>query len=871
MKIILTHENADFDAIAALLAAHKLNPEAIPVLPERLNGNVSHFITLYQNGLPFVRWRDKPLKGIEQITLVDTQRPVRLPSINSKTFINIIDHHPLRRELQRQEHFTGEVVGAVTTLLVEQIQAQQIPLASLEATLLALGIYEDTGSLTYGTTTSRDIRAAAWLLEHSADLDTVRHFLNPPLSKEQQILLDQLLSNAEHRVIEGHIIIVSAVKTEAYIAEISSIAHRLRDTLDLAALFIAVQLPDNIQLVCRSTDDAIDVGAIARIFGGGGHGRAAAAAIYDKTLDQITELIWQELEQRVLPVARVGDLMSYGVQTIDAQQTIKVVLPLMRHIGHEGFPVIENGRVVGLLTRRAADRAIDHQLGDLKVYEVMTAGSVTLRPEDTISILEREIVETGWGQIPVVDTAGKLLGIVTRTDLIKHWAQTHPELKETPRKITMQQIVGTLGNSAARLVEIVAQHAHECNLNLFMVGGIVRDLLLERNNLDMDFVVEDDAIRLAQDLQAHYGGEVHSFRPFGTAKWLLTLEVQEALKTFNLPSHIDFATARNEFYEHPTALPTVYSGSIKLDLGRRDFTINTLAIQLSPTSALGHVLDFYGGLSDLKAGLIRVLHSLSFIDDPTRIVRAVRFKRRLNFTIEGRTAELIETALPMLGRITGERLRNELTLLLQEQQPELGLFELQRLGILNAIHPAFKIDNRITPLFEKARSFQVPWLMKIPDRIDLYWHLLATTIPPETLPGFYERLLFEHHSRESMLNASRLLHQEKILSDPNLKPSEIVRMFTGLSELALLTAWIAIENTTAREHIKNYMIEWRHIRPATDGHTLIKRGLKPGPCFRLILDRLRDSYLDHEIANEADENVLLDKLINQEKICDDRI
>src|SRR5262249_31707917 len=157
--------------------------------------------------------------------------------------------------------------------------------------------------------------------------------------------------------------------------------------------------------------------------------------------------------------------------------------------------------------------------------------------------------------------------------------------------------------------------------------------------------------------------------------------------------HIDFAMARSEFYEYPTALPTVSSGTIEQDLHRRDFTINTLAVQVSPT--FGRVLDFYGGLSDLQAGLIRVLHDLSFEDDPTRILRAARFETRLGFQIEPHTAELIQTALPMLRRITGERVRNELLLLLREKQPERGLLALQSRGGLEAIHPAFKLDIRL--------------------------------------------------------------------------------------------------------------------------------------------------------------------------------
>jgi tRNA nucleotidyltransferase (CCA-adding enzyme) len=871
VQIILTHENADFDAVAALLAAHKLNPQAAPILPERLNRNVSRFITLYQNGLPFIYSRDIRLRGVEHVTLVDTQRPARVNGLTKHTQIHIIDHHPLKRDLDQREQFMGEVVGAATTLLVEQIRDGQIPLTSLEATLLALGIYEDTGSLTYGTTTPRDILAAAWLLEQNADLDTLRRFLSHPLTPEQQALFDQLLVKAESRIIHGYTIVVSAVHSQHYVSEISSIAHRLRDMLDPAALFIAVRLPENLQLVCRSTDDAIDVGSIARLFGGGGHGRAAAAAIYDKSLEEIVPVIWHELEQHIIPHTRVANLMSYGVQTLQAKQTINEVMPLMRRIGHEGFPVVEQGKVVGLLTRREADRAVDHQLGDLTVREIMSAGSITLLPEDTISTLEQRMVETGWGQIPVVNSAGNLIGIVTRTDLIKHWAQVHPTQAETMQQVTLRQIGATLGEAAAAIINVIAQYADEHKLNLYMVGGVVRDLLLERGNLDIDFVVEGDAIQVAQELQARFGGEVHSFRPFGTAKWHLDGQVAASLNlTQEVPHHIDFAAARNEFYEQPTALPTVYNSSIKLDLGRRDFTMNTLAIQLSPALAFGRVLDFYGGLNDLKSGVIRVLHSLSFIDDPTRILRAVRFKRRLDFTIEQRTRELIETALPMLGRISGERLRNEFDLLLQEREPELGLLELQAMGVPKAIHPEFHISERIPELWKKARALQAPWPLETFNLIDLYWHLLATTLSPEAVSGICQRLLFGHTVAESMVNASILFEQEAFLANPLSKPSAVVKRLSGIGELALLAVWLAADNPLTQQQIQRYMLDWRFVQSNSNGHTLLKSGLKPGPCFRVILERLRDARLDQEIMSDAEEEALLDRLVNQEKICDDR-
>lgn len=874
MKLILTHSNADFDAVAATLAAHKLFPDAIPVLPERMNRNVDHFILLYHNGLTFIHQNDLRARGVKRIILVDTQRAPGVKGVKPKTPLDIIDHHqPFSRDdLPPGSTFVSEPVGATTTLLVERIQERDVRLTSLEATLLALGIYEDTGSLSYGTTSARDVRAAAWLIEQHAALDTVRRFLTPPLNDEQQALYDILIKAAETRTIHGHAVTVAAAAVDAHVAEISSVVHRLRDMLEVSALFVAVQMPDSLLLVCRSTGDSIDVGDVARSFGGGGHERASAATILGKSLNEVVAELWQHIHHGIRPMTRVGDLMSYGVQTVEAEKRVQDVVTHLRKIGHEGFPVMDHGRVVGLLTRRDLDRAVEHGLGNLKLREIMSGGEITLQPDDAVNTLEQRMVESGWGQIPVVDEHQHLIGIVTRTDLIKHWARAHPEAHAPQNRISGETVAAVLGQHAAALIEAIAWYAQALDLSLYMVGGVVRDLLLQRPNLDIDFVVETSAIDFAHSLQTRYGGEVYSFQPFGTAKWLLDDQAAVALGADpgSLPHHIDFATARNEFYEHPTALPTVYKSSIKLDLQRRDFTINTLAIQLSPAAASGQILDFYGGLDDMRQGLIRVLHSLSFVEDPTRILRAVRFERRLAFSIEPRTSELIQSALPMLRRISGERVRNELDLLLREPEPERALLTLRARSILEAIHPGFTFDERITQHFQQARNAALAWPLPKPDDAVLYWHILATQFVPDQVTDLGERLLFGRKMLDSLLDASRLAQQLADLARAEMRPSQILERLEPLSEVSILVGWLTAADTLARERLHKYLVSWRFVHPTTTGHSLRALGLRPGPCYSVILKRLRSARLDGEVLDDASEAALLQQVIREEVLCHDQ-
>lgn len=863
MDVILTHNNADFDALAALLAAYKLYPHATPVLPERLNSNVADFLLLYGRELPFIQYKDFRAERVERIVLVDTQRVPDIRGLKVELPLMIIDHHVPIRSLAPHETFTGEATGAVTTLLVEKLRAQKITLNALEATLLALGIYEDSGALTYGATTARDAEAVAWLLGQGVELDTVRRFLAPPLKPEQQALLEALLQNIDNRVMHGHTIIVTAAKADEYVSEVSSVAHRLGNLLDPTALFVVVEMPNSVQIVCRAAHEALDAGEIARVFGGGGHGRAAAATVYGKTYAEVTQMLWQELIRRVRPQTTVGDLMSYGVQTVNADQWVNDVIQLVRRVGHEGYPVVDAGRVIGLLTHRDAARVIEHGLGQLTVREVMSSGVYTLTPEDAVSKLEQLMVESGWGQIPVVNEHQRIIGIVTRTDLIRHWARKHPTMQSALPTFTFTGAADILGESVATLIRNIAGYADETDKTLYLVGGVVRDLLLSRANFDIDFVVEQNAIEFAQGLQARYGGEVSGFRPFGTAKWLLNAQVSASLQAKGeLPEHVDFATARFEFYEHPTALPTVYNSSIKLDLQRRDFTINALAIQLSPEAQRGRILDFYGGQSDLEARLIRVLHSLSFVDDPTRIIRAVRFARRLGFMIEPRTVELMNTALPMLRRITGERVRNELTLLLREETPEYSLLELQARRSLDAIHPAFVLNERIISLFQAARTEQFPVQTADFEMTDLYWHLIGCVIGAETLATLCERLMVGQRMAESMLSAAQLVKEGEILR--SLRPSRVVARLRSVADIALLAVWLA-SPAEVRALLERYLHEWRFVKPKTDGHTLRTMGLPSGPRYKVILDRLLAARLDGEVTNDSEETAFLQSLLKKEE------
>ena len=428
-------------------------------------------------------------------------------------------------------------------------------------------------------------------------------------------------------------------------------------------------------------------------------------------------------------------------------------------------------------------------------------------------------------------------------------------------KIDRDNAFTILGEYHSHLIELIAEFAQTKQLTLYMVGGIVRDLLLERRNLDIDFVLESSAVDFTESLSAKFGGNTDVYPIFGTATWTLNESVAEKLDLpiNEIPHHLDFVTARSESYEYPTALPTVSPSDIKQDLKRRDFTINSIAIQLSPSSMMWHIIDVSGGVADLENRLIRVLHDLSFIDDSTRILRAIRFSERLNFKIEAHTASLIQSALPMLKRVTGERLQNEITLILREKTPLQAILKCEKLDILVSIHPAFQLTEAIKPAFACLQEKVYPqWSDNI---VLLSWHLLMATIPFEEVEDILRRLLFGQNGIKSILATSEALQNPRILLSPDTKPSVLVEYLSKLTDDGLVTLWIYLNKAVTRDRIEQFYHSWRHIKPISDGNTLKAMGLKPSPKFREILAHLRDAWLDDVIHNEAEEQSLLQKLV----------
>lgn len=858
MQVILTHENADFDAIASLAGAHKLFPAALAVLPRRINRNVQAFLTLYRAELPFITPQELPRgRRIQRAILVDTQGLTSVRGMGPDLReVLVMDHHAPPETLPSGWTFRGEPLGANTTLMVEALSARLIPISRIEATLMLAGIYEDTGNLTYASSTARDLRAAAWLLDHGASLDIANQFLHHPLTAEQHLLYEALLAHIETLQLGGHSIVLTWAQAQAGLdEEISTLAHKLRDLLEPSALFVLVGIDSHTQLVARSATDDINVDAVAQHFGGRGHSRAAAALLRDRSVEAVLSELRDVLPQFVHPRHTVQDLMSFSVRTVHPHDLVEDVARRMVQTGHEGFPVVDDGgKVIGLITRNAVDRALQHNWGDQPVGRIMDAGEVQVAPEDSAERVRALMIEKGWGQIPVVKQ-GRLIGVVTRTDLIR----LPPTGPETERQEISQRMEKAFPAPLLDLIRRIGEKAAAREEQLYFVGGIVRDLLLGQPIFDVDLVVEGHAVTLCRDLIQEFGGEIRAHSRFGTAKWLLDPAVWRRVapelpdeQLQQLPGFIDFVTARTEFYTSPTALPTVAWSSIKQDLHRRDFTINTLAIRLSPAH-WGQLLDFYGGRADLEAGVIRVLHSLSFVEDPTRILRAARFEARLGFHLDPRSEALIAEALPLLDRVTGGRIRHELELIFNEARPEAALDRLQTLKALQQIDPALASDGRVHSIFSRLReSLDAKfWKLDEDDVVALHWTLFLYGVTSEARRRIAARLMMPRRLTDALLQLDTL--REALQQLPALdRPGDIVTLLEPLTSPLLAAGWLLAETEDVKDKFLRYWTTWRHVQPLLTGADLKALGFPPGPLYRRMLETLRFAQLNGEIETRDD-------------------
>ncbi|MCP2732359.1 CBS domain-containing protein, partial [Limnofasciculus baicalensis] len=672
-------------------------------------------------------------------------------------------------------------------------------------------------------------------------------------------------------------------------------------------------------IIGRTRIEGTNLNELCQPWGGGGHSQAAAVNLREVNPLEIIEQFINQLKYQIPQPLTARELMSSPVRTIRPETTISEAQRILLRYGHSGLSVVdETDKLVGIISRRDLDLALHHGFSHAPVKGYMTRNVKTITPLTSLPEIESLMVTYDIGRLPVLEN-DELVGIVTRTDVLRQLHQVGSGFfgvgsGENYCPLPMNNITGEITNLQQRLAPELwqlltraAEEAQKRGWHLYLVGGAVRDLLLADKDKsillnDLDLVV--DGFHKSGDV----GGGVTLAKALQKRYPKVRLEIHGAFQTAALLWHndpilgslwVDIATARTEFYPYPAANPEVEASSIRQDLYRRDFTINAIALRLTdipksysaPTPAQDEpgispnhqriqgsqnpkydlpLLDFFGGLLDLRSRQIRVLHANSFIEDPTRIYRAVRFAVRLGFEIEPQTEAYIRYALAsgVYERSLAKnskapalqtRLKQELKYIFQAPYWQRALQLLGHLEALRCLHPNLHLDEQ---LWWRVRLVD-RWLRRFDRSENLrHWEIilevLIAHLAPEERGKVAENLHLPLDSIERLQNLENA-QKEIIESLPRCRrTSEFVRLLRKYNRGMLVLIGVHSPRVIRRQ-IWQYFTIWANVHPPLNGNELKRMGYKPGPQFKEILQALLEVTLDGVIKDEEDGRGFLEK------------
>ncbi|MDY0227483.1 MAG: CBS domain-containing protein [Desulfomicrobium apsheronum] len=861
--VITCHANADFDALAAMIAVSKLYPGAALVFPGTQESSLKdYFIQSAMYLFNFKSLKDLDLQQVQLLVIVDTRQRSRLAHVEPlfalpDLQIHLYDHHPATDDTLDASLDIFEAWGATTSIIVAKLKEKALTVSPDEATIMGLGIFEDTGGFTFKSTTEHDFEAAGWLRTMGMDLDVIRDIMSRELSTEQVAILSELIDSATTHTINGVDIVIAEVVLDTYVGDFALLTHKLMDMENIRVLFAIGHMGDRIQLVARSKVQEVDVGVVCSSFGGGGHAYAASASIKDRTISQVKDELFALLYSLINPQMVVRDFMSSPVVRIKADQSVAQAAEVMIRYGLKALPVVEYGdQVCGIIENSVAEKAVGHGLGEEQVTEYMLEDfHFVTEDQDLYQVME---IILGHRQrlVPVLREQ-ELVGVITRTDLINLMVQEPARIPESllsdkrQEKNIRQILLERLPKDIVSLLQLAGQTGQERGVEVYAVGGFVRDMLLGIPNDDIDLVVEGDGIAFAQNLGRKLGARVRPHLKFRTAVLILPGGQK-----------IDVATARLEYYEYPAALPIVELSSLKMDLYRRDFSINTLAIHLCPPH-FGRLVDFFGGQQDIKDGVIRVLHSLSFVEDPTRIIRAIRFEQRFQFKIGGQTERLIKNAvrLNIFQKLSGARIRHELRLLAEDSAPLDAFIRMRDLGLLQEIHPLLHFPQTKEALLEEIERvitwYKLLFREEAPDIWIVYFLGLVSGFDTHQVQALTSRLRFAPKRIELVESTRRQLRYVAMqLAQWGKNGGSAADLYDILSPLSLeglLYTMAKQRKLELKKAVSHYLSHLQDVGILVTGSDIKEMGLEPGPRFANILRAVKRAVLNGEVRTREDQ------------------
>jgi tRNA nucleotidyltransferase/poly(A) polymerase/nanoRNase/pAp phosphatase (c-di-AMP/oligoRNAs hydrolase) len=762
-----------------MVAAKKIYKDALLVFTGAVEKNVRKFISIYGDLIEITPFKKIRIEEITKLIIVDTRIKRRIgPFVNvlkkRDLEIHIYDHHPSTADDIKGDLNVVEEVGATTTIILKKIKEMNIEISPIEATLFALGIYEDTGSLTFSTTTIDDINSISYLFDRGIKLKVVANFINIGLSLAQKKLLNQLLLSSKEISCKGIHINMARAEAKNYTEGLALLTHRLIEIENSDVYFTIVKMAERIYIVGRSRINSVDVDEILKELGGGGHLQAASAVVKDLSLDELEKKLVRILERKVKVGIIAKNIMSSPVKTVNTSASIEETKKILLRYGHNGIPVVEEGELKGIITMQEVNKAKQHGLGKELVSKYMSDQVVSVKLNTPLTEIQELMINYDIGRVLVVNKENRLVGIVTRTDLIRNlYGEGHIPKRsfstyvETNRKMERKKQIKLIEKIFPKRVRNVLSKIGKIgdglNFPVFMVGGIVRDLFLGIKNYDLDIVVEGDGIKFAREL--------------------------------------------------------------------------------------------------MSVGTIRVLYNLSFVEDPARIIRAIRFEQRYNFKMDKTTEGFLKKAIDdkLLSRLRKKRITEELILILKEKNPLKSLKRMEELGALKYILPNVELNEETVKRLNNMKDNYNFWKGNIPDeKIELwmiYFCCLIRNLKISQIQRIFKKIIFKQKSLDKINYCYSNLDQIiKMITQKNkISPSVIYLKLKGLPNEALFLAIAESDTNIAKERISNYFKKYKKESLYISGKELKKLQVKPGPIYSQILNKLLCAQLDGEVKNKRDE------------------
>eukprot|EP01125_Pyxidicula_operculata_P009830 TRINITY_DN3234_c0_g1_i2.p1 TRINITY_DN3234_c0_g1~~TRINITY_DN3234_c0_g1_i2.p1 ORF type:complete len:759 (-),score=88.28 TRINITY_DN3234_c0_g1_i2:485-2761(-) len=741
--VITSHVGADADSIGSMVAAKKMYPNSYLLWPGTLNEVLEKVIAHYS--IHVLRSLDElDITQVSLLVIVDARSLTRVKHVEllierySLGFldIHVYDHHPssLSDVPCRNENFFINECGAASSFLVQILKTRNIDLTENEATIIGLGIYEDTGNFLHSSTTVVDFESAAYLKTKGMDLSVICKYLydskeigSSRLTEEESNIYNQLVESlSSFKIGDENISIAMASHTKEP-HSFSTLVKTLMQDNGLSTLFCLGAFDRDVLVVGRSKEHNhhIDVSAVCRSFGGGGHFAAASARVKGTTIVEVREKLYSHLCAILQPDKySMKSLMTVPAVTIASDQSTNTCCTLFRNFNLKRIPVVDSNtkQFVGIVDRTILEKARGHGLGEHAVHEFMETTVKTLTSDQSITQVIDLVMSSNQRMVPIVSPENNtVIGVISRADVVNLLMKEpgkFPMKKREERNLS--KLAETrLPSDLYKLLVSIGQLADKMDCNVYVVGGFVRDLIMNKENDDVDLVVEGDGLAFSDLLAKEMGsGKAKHHEQFKTAK----VTLKSGLK-------IDVTTARLEYYPTPVALPTVELSSLKMDLYRRDFSINAMAMQLNGTK-FGMLCDFFSGARDIESGVISVLHSLSFVEDPTRILRAIRFEQRYQFNMCGQTERLLKSTLNMghFQKLSGSRLFHEIEKIFDDEKPVECLIRMEKsFNILTTIHHSF-CKFQVSMMEKAVEIHNLVKLLKISEKYTLWKFYLLVLV-----------------------------------------------------------------------------------------------------------------------------------------------